>query len=156
MNIDTLELQKEIIRLLSLIRKNYLGDDSPIPEEKLPIAYMYLQEDISSSLALSDNIFKRKAEIENLLKNSFAYDRICKLVSLDSAFRKAIVRKDFEGALSTVSHGSTILYLLGYSLSENDIRTLTKLHKSNRYRRKIEELLMDYGFHLEGEIMQTK
>lgn len=65
------------------------------------------------------------------------------------------IRNDFATALKKCKRGTDLSHLLGYGFSKRDISNLAKLHKSNKYRKKIEDLLEDCNFHYEcNEFMQ--
>ena len=68
---------------------------------------------------------------------------------LEEAEQEAAIRMDFAKALKNAQKGSDLSYPLGFGFSKDDIRELAKLHKRNRYRRKIEDLLTDCNFHQE-------
>ena len=153
---NTLALQNEMSRLDSIIGARYLGDGSSIPKDQLHIAYMWLENDISSSLSNADDIDKAYEEIVEILKASSMYNSITKVVSLSKAYKRAEVRKDFATALRNVKNGSALSGILGWSFSEDDLKELAKLHKSNKFRKKIEELLEDCNFHYECGLMSAK
>lgn len=143
-------------RLDSIIGAKYLGDGSPVPKDQLHIAYMWLENDISSSLSKSEDIDKTFNEICEILKESPMYDDINEVISLRTAYRRAEVKSDFATALRNVKNGAALSGVLGWSFSDDDLTNLAKLHKSNRFRKKIEELLTDCIFHYECSLMSSK
>lgn len=150
---DQLDLQEEMSRLDATIGERYLGNGSSIPEDKLMIADVWLQSDIAYSLFLAENIAERKFEIEDILRGSSKYVEINEVVSVDDAYKEATIRKDFEAALKAVKKGSNLSSDLRYGFSDDDLTQLAKLHKANRFRKKIEDLLEDCNFHYECGLM---
>ena len=64
------------------------------------------------------------------------------------------VREDWENALEQVNRGTDLSSKIGYGFTKNDIVELAKLHKANKFREKIEDLLTDCNFHYEcGQFM---
>ena len=55
----------------------------------------------------------------------------------------AIIRSDWAEALKNVKKGSELSYRISYRLTYQDLSELAKLHKANRFRKKIEGLLED-------------
>jgi hypothetical protein len=70
-------------------------------------------------------------------------------IRIDEALEAAQIRFDWEHALKSVRHGEDLSKKIGYAFSEEDIRNLAKLHKENKCRKKIEDLLTDCNFHKE-------
>lgn len=77
---------------------------------------------------------------ETILKDYIEMDRINEAIA---------IRKDFTSALRSVKRGTELSHKLGYGFSKADIAALAALHKSNKFRRKIEDLLEDCNFHTE-------
>ena len=150
------KILNEMSRLDAIIGGKYLGDSSPVPADQLHIAYMWLENDISESLSTAEDMSEVREEIENLLKSSWAYGKINKIISVDKAYRRAEVRKDFATALRGVKNGAALSGILGWAFSDEDLKQLARLHKSNRFRKKIEELLTDCNFHSECALMSSK
>ena len=153
---NTLALQHEMSRLDSIIGAKYLCDGSPVPEDQMHIVYMWLENDISSSLSESADIDKTFDEICEILKESPLYSDINEVISLQTAYRRAKIRSDFATALRNVKNGSALSGVLGWSFSDKDLIALAKLHKSNKFRKKIEDLLTDCNFHYECSLMSSK
>ena len=63
------------------------------------------------------------------------------------------IRNNFEKALNSVEFGWELSNKLGYSFSKKDLINLIKLHKDNKCRDKIEELLTDCNFHYESSML---
>ena len=71
-------------------------------------------------------------------------------VDFDRCMNDAIVRSDWEDALKSVKRGSDLSSKISYRLSDEDLSELAKLHKKNKFRKKIEDLLEDINFHQES------
>ena len=65
--------------------------------------------------------------------------------------QKADVRSDWANALRNVKRGTDLSQIIGWVFSDKDISELARLHKANKFRRKIEDLLEDCNFHYENE-----
>ena len=153
---NTLKLQEEISRLDSIIGEKYLGDGSPVPKDQLHIAYMWLENDISSALSKAEDMNETFNAICKILQKSHMYDEINEVISLHTAYRRAEVRKDFADALRNVKNGAQLSGILGWSFSDEDLTNLARLHKSNKFRKKIEDLLTDCNFHEACGLMSSK
>ena len=64
-------------------------------------------------------------------------EAIRKYVSLDAAWRDAEIRRDWASALRTVKHGEDLSCEIDWAFSTRDIKNLAKLHKANRFRKKL-------------------
>lgn len=53
---------------------------------------------------------------------------------------------DWEAAFESVEHGEMLSEEIGFRFSDEDIAALAKLHQADKYRDKIEELLVDCNF----------
>ena len=168
-DLDQWELIEEMVCLDVAIGERYLGNDSSYLENDslypevdalfqsdiTMIVDMLLQSDIAYSLFLAENIDERKSEIEDILRGSSKYAEIKEIVSVDDAYKEATIRKDFVAALKAVKKGYDLSSDLRYSLSDDDLMQLAKLHKANRFRKKIEELLEDCTCHEECDLMSS-
>ena len=70
-------------------------------------------------------------------------------INFDKCYDDARIRLHFSEALKSVSEGSDLAALLGYSFSSDDLMELMKLHKKNKFRKKIEDMLTGANFHSE-------
>lgn len=70
-------------------------------------------------------------------------------VNFARARRAAEIRMDFASAFRGVREGRRLSGDLKYGFSPEDISNLARLHKSNKFRKKIEDLLEDCNFHKE-------
>lgn len=159
--LDEMDLLEEMFCLDAAIGKRYLENDSSYSEvdmllqSDITMIVDVLQSDIAYSLFLAENIDERKSEIEDILRGSSKYAEIKEIVSVDDAYKEATIRKDFAAALKAVKKGYDLSSDLRYSLSDDDLMQLAKLHKANRFRKKIEELLKDCTCHEECDLMSS-
>ncbi len=152
---NTPKLQEEINRLDMIIGKKYLNDGSPIPKEHLNIAYMWLDSDITEALSQSEDINESFDEICEILKKSPMYNDINEIINLALIYKRAEIKRDFATALRNVKNGRELSYPLQWAFSKRDLTNLAKLHKSNKFRKKIEDLLTDCNFHEECSLMSS-
>ncbi len=75
---------------------------------------------------------------------------------LNDLIREAEIRLDFASALRSVKDGSDLSGKLRYCFGEDDLMELMKLHKSNRFRKKIEDLLGNCNYHSECGLLCSK
>lgn len=59
------------------------------------------------------------------------------------------IRDDWEAALESEMDYSEIAHAIGWGFSRDDLNTLMQLHREDRFRGKIEDLLTDCNFHTE-------
>ena len=142
-------LPDELIRLDRVIAKKYLDCNEPFPFGCRRFAISYLQADIEAALRKAEDLISTKHEIEDLLAASWAYEKITSAHVVADAYIAASIRRDFAAAFQSVKHGWELSKSIGYSFFDSDIVELAKLHKANKYRKKIEELLEDCNFHSE-------
>ena len=69
------------------------------------------------------------------------------MIDWDNVERAVKVRSDWPAVLRKVKDGAKISHLIGYAFGDDDLITLIELHKKNRFRKKIEDLLEDCNFH---------
>ena len=116
---------------------------------------IYLQAMIRDTFNKKDEISYSKLEIE--IKNIFfqykygseVFDKYLDSDIFESAQEEATIRHDFAAALRNCKKGTDLSFKLHFAFSDNDITELAKLHKSNKFRKKIENLLEDCNFHYE-------
>lgn len=70
--------------------------------------------------------------------------------------KEAEIRLDFASALRSVKRGTELSYPLGWGFDRDDLMALMELHRSNKFRRKIEDLLEDCNFHKECGLLSEK
>ena len=103
-------------------------------------------------------------DFEGLLIKGFSLEEVCKEVfttaeelgipnmeqfDFSHAVKAAEIRRDFATALRNVKKGWELSKAISYGFTPKDIENLAKLHKANKFRKKIEDLLEDCNFHKE-------
>ena len=69
--------------------------------------------------------------------------------------REMQIRADFKKTFDLVANGSDLSYRLKFSLGEDDLANLAKLHRDEPdYRQKIFDLLEDCNFHSENAALE--
>lgn len=79
------------------------------------------------------------------------------IADIPRGIKAAKIRNDWAAALRNTKDIHDITWALQWSFTNKDIITLAQLHKSNKFRRKIEDILTDANFHQEaGDFMNRK
>ena len=131
------------------------ADYKPIEES---YTYLYFESDVRSIICDFD-FEEAKAYICNQIhENATAGEEeiINEHLHWDSYQKEAAIRNDFAAAFRGVNNGAELSGALYYSFSEKDIQELAKLHKANRFRKKIEDLLTNCNYHSECGLMAKK
>ena len=126
---------------------NFKSEDSP----SLHTAGIWLRNDIVSVLSDTkiDMEIAKNTILSMINDTKYATDILDHEVKMVFIMKEVEVRRDFLSALKNVKDGSDLTSIIGYSLGDNDIKQLALLHKSNKCRRKIEDLLTACNFHYE-------
>ena len=98
-------------------------------------------------------------DIKDLIKQNYGEkDRnlINEFIEWEEIELNIAIRSNFAEYLAKVKNGTELSYPLGFAFSERDISELAKLHKSNKFRKKIEDLLTDCNFHTECSDFENK
>jgi hypothetical protein len=61
--------------------------------------------------------------------------------------KSAAIRHDWPAAFRKVKNGYELSGAIGCAFYKDDLRTFIKLHKANKFRKKIEDLLEDCNYH---------
>lgn len=96
-----------------------------------------------------------KSEMEGIIHKSKHSDMIMRQFDFDKARRKAEIRHNLADVLSKYE-GNEIAKKLEFTLWTSDLCELAKLHKANKCRKKIEDLLTDCNFHYESAKFHNK
>lgn len=137
------------------IARMFLSHLGTVADEGIPDSFAgrpetYLQADIESAFTHSDDLDATEKAILGILNRHEISSRSISIIDVPAARRSAEVRKDWRKALRSVKRGESLSGAIGYGFSRSDIATLARLHKANRFRRKIEDLLSDCNFHTES------
>lgn len=138
---------KKAIALDELIWKKYHPeyDGNNRPSEDQVITY--LRNDIESIMV---EFPENGKIIQNIIKGTTYGSVILAMLEWDKIQDNVSIRSNFYDALQNVEEGSDLASRLDYSFSRLDIAHLAELHKSNKCRKKIENLLTCCNFHYES------
>lgn len=136
------------------IARMFLSHLGTVADEGIPDSFVgrpetYLQADIESAFMHSDDMDADEKAILGILDENEIPLRTSNVI-VYAARRAAEIRKDWGEALRFVKRGELLSRAIGYGFTCDDLATLAKLHKANRFRRKIEALLTDCNFHTES------
>lgn len=141
---------EEMKRINKALLEKYLPDANWVEPKDAGQTCVWLNGDIGA--ILTEKGLDVADEIVAFIKESPCGDEILygnEYVKMDALKDEASIRLDFDAALSKVKYGSDLSRRLGWGFSNNDITNLAALHRSNKHRRKIEDLLEDCNFHTE-------
>ena len=100
---------------------------------------------------------KTKEELQNYFISKGINEELSKYIEWGDIENDAKIRNDFATALRKCKRGTQLSSWIGYALSKQDVSNLARLHKSNKFRKKIEDLLTDCNFHYEcGKFMNKE
>lgn len=99
---------------------------------------------------------KAEREILSIIESTRFPKAILDNVPIDKIRAEKALRKDLLSALKNVENGSELAPSLRYTLYDNDIIMLARLHKRNLCREKVEQLLDGCGRHKESAILTDK
>lgn len=141
------EILQEIKDLDLEIWKKYYPDYKEDNEPELYQAPIWLRNDI---VAIIIDFHESENDIISIINRAkHGKEIIADYLKLDLIRNEVMIRTDFLSALCSVENGSDLSSSIQYSLSSKDLFELAKLHKANKCRRKIEELLTSCNFHYE-------
>ena len=149
------EILDEICDLYCKVAKKCHIDDTPISDSQKEWAVQIFQDCIVLYMRDAKDLDEARCEIEELIDESAYRKEIRRIVSIEAAYKEAKIRRDFAKALQRVKYGSALSQPLGYRFSHADLKNLATLHRTNRFREKIEDLLTDCNFHEECALMHS-
>ena len=138
-----------------------IDEQQRINEQLKTIADMVLESDLETIFARAE-YRERTEEISEYFRSEFVdnerdYELKKQFQEIyDKALDAAMIRRDLAAALRSVRKGTALSYRLGFGFSNDDLRNLMKLHKANKFRRKIEDLLEDCNFHTECGLLASR
>lgn len=109
---------------------------------------IWLESDIKA--ALKECNLKNLDEIRDIVNECNAK------IDWQKCIQDVKIRLDFAEALRNVKQGTDLSAKLGYGFGSDDLMALMKLHKANKFRKKIEDLLTDCNFHSESGMLSEK
>lgn len=149
--VKMMKIQKAMCDLDGRIWKKYYPDeDTKISQPELHTACIWLRNDIVHILTDGDiGRSKAREDILAIIKAEEYGEEILKYIRMDNILEEVKIRTDYLSAFQKVECGSDLAGDIGYCLGKKDLYQLAKLHKSNKYRKKIEDLLTACNFHHE-------
>lgn len=145
------KIQTVMCNLDDLIWKKYFpNQETDVSKRTLDAAHLWLKNDVIAILAYCDEIQADAADVFSFIEESeFGSEILEKYISKDKILREVSIRRDYVTAFEQVSNGKELSGAIGYVLGKKDLYKLAELHKTNQFRKKIEELLEDCNFHYE-------
>lgn len=121
---------------------------------------IWLKNDVETilsdtSLVPDKDLEQTKTDIFKMIADSQHGDTLMKKYDVNEEKIMAAVsaRRDFLSALENAECGSDLASKLGCTFSKNDLCKLAQIHKSGRYREKIEDMLTAANFHSECSLL---
>lgn len=143
------KLSKALFALHKDINLNYdlMEDDYYEPREDW--VARFISDDIEWIFQTAPSSAHKEIEqdIRSKIEATGCAKKVYEAIKWDSIFENLAIRADFASALSQIEDGASLAGKLGWGFSDKDLRQLAKLHKENRFRKKIEEMLTDANFH---------
>ncbi len=134
--------------------KNEVESDHKPTEDNID---QYMHADLI--VILTDKAFS-EAEAEIYIRKQIDWimfsDQIYERINWSDVITQTAIRRNFGEALKMVKKGSELSSKLNYAFGNDDLKELMKLHKANRFRKKIEDLLTDCNFHYESGLLHEK
>lgn len=152
---DVEKLDRQVCKVTDELWKHFAPEEpyESVEESRIRLACWIMEETIEflllKGVSLNDIENYLWAVVCDLDGAKELKDYIEDKVRVDKAKRGAEIRSDFASALRGVRKGTDLSYDLGFGFSSADIANLARLHKSNKFRKKIEDLLEDCNFHRE-------
>lgn len=140
-------IRQEMKDLDTKLWQKYYPDDKNTNEPTLFQADIWLSADITQ--ILYDFPDSKEDVLSVIHKSEYGDEILKKYLDMDAILNEVSIRKDFASALRSVRKGYDLSPNIHYSFSKQDIAELAKLHKANRFEKKIEDLLTDCNFHYE-------
>ena len=106
------------------------------------VVYVLADNDIDADNA-------EKSIMKMIFETECGKEILNRYIDMDKVREEAKIRKDYESAFSKVANGRELSGRINYSIPKRDMKQLAELHKKNKCRKKIEELLEDCNFHYE-------
>ena len=156
MTVTDAELLRSVFQASQEIGKRFFRSTWPMRNDlNVYQALNDLQADIASALERADDMQAARDVIDEIIDHTDNPAVVRQYVSIDAAWRDAEIRRDWASALRAVRHGEDLSRDIDWAFSPRDIKNLAKLHKANRFRKKIEDLLDDCNFHTEAALMSS-
>lgn len=134
---------------------------------------MYWKNEDNTEAERRLNEYKYSYQLENWLKKDIInglkiskledLDKLKKIVNdcgakinFDECVETVKIKLDFAEALRNVKYGHELSAKVDWGFSSDELLNLMKLHKQNKFRKKIENLLTDCNFHTASGLLKEK
>ena len=110
---------------------------------------IHMAADVESVLVKAEDTEATGARIYSTAVKTGANTEILLEVEkmIDKGKKSASIRHDWPAAFRKVRNGRELSGVIDWAFYKDDLRTFLKLHKANRFRKKIEDLLTDCNYH---------
>lgn len=110
---------------------------------------IHMAADVESVLVKAEDAEAAGAKIYSTAVKAGANAEVLSEVEkmIDKGKKSAAIRRDWPAAFRKVKNGRDLSRKVGWAFYEDDLRTFIKLHKANKFRKKIEDLLEDCNYH---------
>ena len=111
--------------------------------------FLCMQSDMDDLLTKAEDASAKYIELHKMIVDNSTGDssRARLIPVLDNALQAAAIRRDWARALRGVRKSTDLGVKIGWGFSNDDLYTLVELHRKNKFRKKIEDLLEDCNFH---------
>lgn len=110
---------------------------------------IHMAADVESVLVKAEDAEATGARIYSTAVKAGANTEILSEIEkmIDKGKKSAAIRRDWPAAFRKVKNGRDLSRKVGWAFYEDDLRKFIKLHKANKFRKKIEDLLTDCNYH---------
>ena len=142
--------QESLARMLNVYKvfsKEFFNTEDIDFAKGNPIIHM--EADVEFALVEAEDAEATGAKIYSTAiragANTEALSEVEKMI--DKGKRSAAIRHNWPAAFRKVKNGRELSSAIGWGFYKDDLRTFLKLHKANKFRKKIEDLLTDCNYH---------
>ncbi len=146
---NTPENRAELLRLAKQIEHDFLPENEDFEAYNYPDELFRLKDSTNYCFRLHRIDLDVIKSVQALFDSSFLNYELRQQGIIGAAVDDASIRLNWADALKGVRKGSKLSFAIGYGLLSEDLATLATLHKKNKYRKKIEDLLEDINYHTE-------
>ncbi len=110
---------------------------------------IHMEADVEFALVEAEDAEATGAKIYSTAIKAGANSEVLSEVEkmIDKGKKSAAIRHDWPAAFRKVRNGRDLSMAIGWGFYKDDLRTFIKLHKANKFRKKIEDVLEDCNYH---------
>jgi hypothetical protein len=110
---------------------------------------IHMEADVDSVLVGAEDTEATGARIYSTAVKTGANAEVLSEVEkmIDKGKKSAAIRHDWPAAFRKVRNGRDLSHAIGWGFYKDDLRTFIELHKANKFRKKIEDVLEDCNYH---------